>query len=829
MGSYGLDYNPYPTVTGTGAPNDFERIDARPGAFGGHIATGLQQLGQGVQKASQEGFNYLEKSQRMDDVTHGAELHSWFSNEATNLSEEFLEKKGKAAKDALPEYKKSLQDLFDQAKSQAGNLDTQNLLQRETRAQMDRLFGLGSHHAATEDNRWRADTARESSQSYGNTANLFAIKSPAPELHKDPNVASNLFNSDQEARNFWEPQGYDGLALDQKIAENRGRNVKQIVESLTAGDSPQGLQRAISFYKSQEDTIDAASRVQIDKFLRAPATQFDGQRVADGIMGRGPGLPPGYAARTFQIESGGNPNAPATGSNKGMGQFGPAEERKYGITDANRTDPAVQSRALAMENAENHDQLARVLGREPNGADYYLAHQQGLGGAVMHLGHPDNPAWVNMAATGEGRKKGDEWAKAAIWGNMTPEMKARFPGGVDTVTSADFTRLWAQRFDGNGRPNALPDKGDTMARILNDPYLAQRPQVQAAALAHANKVYSLLHDQSVADNAMFKVRREDTVAEAMRTGNVSRPMTETDFVNQHGWEKGTQDYQTYVADIQYGIDRHAMDTMPENEQRQLVESRAPVAGASGFAHAAENQDKLTKAMKDIALQRRDDPAGSVGKNQMVKAALAEYKPADPTTFKSVAATRMSAQEALGIEPEYRSPITKQEALQLTAPLRTMLPGQERQVLTSLGQKFQQMFGENADEAFAYALRAHKVDAETAQTAARVMRKLGLGQMVTAAEAAEVDDVKETAAANRAIKGYSGVDPNFRFDPDMIGGAIETQPSHEAEGPQLPNVPPRAIEYLLKNPGTAGAFDKQFGRAGMAKEILEKYSVAAGAQ
>jgi hypothetical protein len=30
---------------------------------------------------------------------------------------------------------------------------------------------------------------------------------------------------------------------------------------------------------------------------------------------------------------------------------------------------------------------------------------------------------------------------------MTPEMKKQFPGGVDTVTSGDFVRLWRARFE----------------------------------------------------------------------------------------------------------------------------------------------------------------------------------------------------------------------------------------------------------------------------------------------------------------------------------------------------------------------------------------------
>jgi len=86
-----------------------------------------------------------------------------------------------------------------------------------------------------------------------------------------------------------------------------------------------------------------------------------------------------YTARLFQIESGGDPNA-ATGSNRGLGQFGPAEERQFGLSDANRTDPDAQAAAVARE-AQLHGQvLARALGRDPTPGELYLTHQQGIAG-----------------------------------------------------------------------------------------------------------------------------------------------------------------------------------------------------------------------------------------------------------------------------------------------------------------------------------------------------------------------------------------------------------------------------------------------------------------
>ena len=39
-----------------------------------------------------------------------------------------------------------------------------------------------------------------------------------------------------------------------------------------------------------------------------------------------------YTSRLFQLESGGDPNA-VTGSNRGLGQFGPSEEAQFGLSE----------------------------------------------------------------------------------------------------------------------------------------------------------------------------------------------------------------------------------------------------------------------------------------------------------------------------------------------------------------------------------------------------------------------------------------------------------------------------------------------------------------
>lgn len=152
--------------------------------------------------------------------------------------------------------------------------------------------------------------------------------------------------------------------------------------------------------------------------------------------------------RTMQafaaIESGGNPNA-RTGSYHGLYQLSESEFRKYG-GKGDIYNPDEQQRVAERKLTAEASQFAARTGKQPDAADLYMVHQQGMGGYTAHMKNPDRPAWENMASTAEGRQKGERWAKAAIWGNLPQSAKDQF-GSVDKVTSKDFTNWWRARVE----------------------------------------------------------------------------------------------------------------------------------------------------------------------------------------------------------------------------------------------------------------------------------------------------------------------------------------------------------------------------------------------
>jgi hypothetical protein len=62
------------------------------------------------------------------------------------------------------------------------------------------------------------------------------------------------------------------------------------------------------------------------------------------------------------------------------------------------------------------------------------------------VNHPDWVAWKSMCATDEGKEKGEDWCKRAIWGNTLPEIK-RVLKTVDNLTSAAFLKMWQGQVD----------------------------------------------------------------------------------------------------------------------------------------------------------------------------------------------------------------------------------------------------------------------------------------------------------------------------------------------------------------------------------------------
>lgn len=155
------------------------------------------------------------------------------------------------------------------------------------------------------------------------------------------------------------------------------------------------------------------------------------------------GLDAKFMQAVAKIESGFDPKQ-RTGSYSGLFQLSKYEFAVYGSGDIlNARDNAV---AAADKFATAALLFELSTHKKPTYSDLYLIHQQGTRGAEEHVNHPDRIAWKSMCATDEGKQKGEEWCKRAIWENTLPAVRHIWKS-VENLTSGVFVKMWQERVD----------------------------------------------------------------------------------------------------------------------------------------------------------------------------------------------------------------------------------------------------------------------------------------------------------------------------------------------------------------------------------------------
>lgn len=157
------------------------------------------------------------------------------------------------------------------------------------------------------------------------------------------------------------------------------------------------------------------------------------------------GIDPRLAKVIVHIESGGNPYA-RTGSYKGLFQL---DQSGFKLFGGSRSIYDTEANAMAGARSLANDATAfrRAMGRAPTPNELYMSHQQGQEGVLAHLRNPYQLAWRSMLSTNEGRRKGRDWSRRAIWGNVPNADKRRF-GTVDNVTSRDLMAIYEAKISG---------------------------------------------------------------------------------------------------------------------------------------------------------------------------------------------------------------------------------------------------------------------------------------------------------------------------------------------------------------------------------------------
>ncbi len=652
MAGHPLEYTPFPEVMPQAGGLARETINATPDMFGAAVGRGLQTLGQGVEHADTEGFDVATMQARQDDQTHANEVHSWHSDRDTDATEKFLTLRGKDAEMALPAFKQQIDDFRRQAREMAGNPYTAQLIDNEGRRLTDIAYAQAARHAAQQRLTWDTTTAVNSATSAGNRAVIAANTSPPDvDLNANPSVVLALGRSDDFARQAAQHRGLDG---DTEVGRNRGNNVKNIVEQITKDGSPEGLTRAVKFFNAQKDRIDAGISTQISNFLAAPLNTIDGQQRADEVMGRPPvvsaprvvaDIPANFISAIKQTEGyDAKPRWDVKQWTVG-----------YGTRASGPSETITPQQADARFNGEI-TKAAKIVDSVNGNLD------AGTRAALTSLTFNTGDAWTH-SGLGDRVRAGDlDAAKEAFL------QYNKVNGETDPGVAARRAReaSWFGRGDISPAESIQPrvDKGTAMLRIIDDPELANRPQVQAAALAHVNKIFEAYHFQDAQQSAAFSQKLNGSIAELRDTGQLTNPIQHEEFVNGLGPQKGEGAWQDYQKDVQLGADMRSLAGQSPEEIAATYGRYANPTPGDDYGTQVQRRDQLAKAIEENQKAKDKDPAGfMIRRTDSGLAAWKQFnelvadKNATPglrTAYAQMFAAKMLAeQERLGVPAESR--------------------------------------------------------------------------------------------------------------------------------------------------------------------------------
>ncbi len=473
-----------PEVNPAGAPGgDFENIRSSPEMFGGLTARAEEQFGGGLEKAGNAAVDYATEQQtRINDV-HAAQLQTSMAREGTDLFTGFSALQGQARMLALPKFKQDLTDLQEKYLSLAPSMQEKARLAPALGGLIDRYNWYASEQANSAQTQYFREVAADKKQGHIGQA-LLSWSQTDPQGFFD-----EVTSARQETRNEKEAQGLAPDLIEVEANKVTGVAVREAVKMSVGQGDPHGV--AEELYKKYKGQIDPTSAVQIEGILNAHKDKRTGDAMGQWAIGNittgtpppapkmsGPvqqaisqaasesGLDPALLSRVAHIESGGRPGFESdTGSYKGLFQLSQSEFDKYGGGDIH--NPLDNARAAARKLKDEQQAFETAHGRPATPTDIYMIHQQGAAGYNAHLANPDGSAAQNMFTTGEGRQKGLDWSRDAIWGNipdgdkqrlgltvarkwndLTPAQKEQ----VDFVTSRQLVGIYQGKM---GAPSAM--------------------------------------------------------------------------------------------------------------------------------------------------------------------------------------------------------------------------------------------------------------------------------------------------------------------------------------------------------------------------------------
>jgi muramidase (phage lysozyme) len=362
--------------------------------------------------------------------------------------------------------------------------------------------------------------------------------------------------------------------------------------------------------------------------------------------------PEDYLNSLRQIESGGRNIGSSTSS-----AFGPYQitsgtwadlakaHPELGLTAQDRFDPMMQHKAMQAKVSDDSEALKKA-GFQPSYTNLYMEHFLGGGVAPKFLAAlKENP---------------DIDARKLVPDSYTRANPSLFNGR----SAGELYTLFANKFGSdteNPRPKAPEYYGLLTASERENLY---------------NTAKSAAQQHNTVKEAQFSQQAQDTISKAQTIGT-NGPMTEAQFVQTYGAERGAYLYSEYAVNHTAAVQSYKVQGMTPAESLDYVNSLKPDVATPNYESKYKTftalYDQVSKQTKAV---QTDSPAYLVDPSRANKAVATAYEAMrqgmSPDKVRDYASALDSEQARMGIAPADRKLVPKQYAAEITGQIDNLL-------------------------------------------------------------------------------------------------------------------------------------------------------------
>ena len=428
---------------------------ATPQAFGAASAAALSQFSTEAEKAAERFANIqtMFDQAASDDLRNQAEdkiqkLHYGDPDIPGNVG--FRGLSGKSAAEAFPVFRKGVEAVIQEHRAQLRTLPQQQRFDQQIRIFRNQTVAEAGRHYDRQLEQYQTDQFNASMKNdAGKIATAAAENSPDV---FDQRLGDRLRKIDE----YGASKGWSTEQLDYEKGTARKAAVKEWVEATGTRDPlaaleflerPNNKEAAGDLYPDLKNRLTARAKEQQayrDAFpelvpagggTRGPTLVRGGaveKRVTEAAREQGLDTKTALTIASLESRLGTVPDRPGS-QYKGVYQLGNAAAEQAGGREVEHGVKFV---------AQTKASLTRELGREPTGPELYLAHQQGVTGAVALLNNPDKPAGTLVPRENISANKGNPDAPASAFVNhwrTEYERHASQLGGTSTAPAQPAT------------------------------------------------------------------------------------------------------------------------------------------------------------------------------------------------------------------------------------------------------------------------------------------------------------------------------------------------------------------------------------------------------